>query len=87
MNAIQRKTNLHNIKNAVDPYQIMNNLRRQVLAKEEQLVKAEQVNKSFEKMIQLVDILAQVDSFLTDRTRAMIKKLAMLADADIENTE
>lgn len=31
-------------------------------------------------MIELVNILGQVDTFLTDRTKALAKKLAMLTE-------
>ncbi|KAJ8921118.1 hypothetical protein NQ315_013588 [Exocentrus adspersus] len=84
-NIIQRKL-LHpyTLKPMPDPYELLDNLRKQVLVKEEQLIKTEQINKNFEKMIELVNILGQVDSFLTDKTRTMIKKLAILTDADVK---
>ncbi|KAJ8933759.1 hypothetical protein NQ314_013792 [Rhamnusium bicolor] len=81
-NSIKRKVDLYNLKNAANPFQLVDTLKKQVQAKEDELVKAEQINKNFERMIQLVNILGQVDSFLTERTRSMIRKLAMLADAD-----
>ncbi|XP_023016557.2 uncharacterized protein isoform X1 [Leptinotarsa decemlineata] len=81
-NSIKKTSDLYNLKSATTPYQLIETLRKQVLAKEDELVKAEQINQSFERMIQLVNILGQVDSFLTDRTKTMIKKIAMLADAD-----
>lgn len=59
---------------------LIESLRHQIKTKEEELHKAEKTNKNFERMIQLVNILGQVDSFLTDRTKTMIKKLAVLAD-------
>lgn len=42
----------------------------------------EQINKNFERMIQLVNIMGQVNTFLASRSRSVIKKIAMLADAD-----
>ncbi|CAH1110224.1 unnamed protein product [Psylliodes chrysocephalus] len=71
-----------NLETAQTPYQLIETLRKQVLDKENELKKAEEINKNFEKMIQLVNILGQVDSFLTDRTKTIIKKIAMLTDAD-----
>ncbi|CAG9855015.1 unnamed protein product [Phyllotreta striolata] len=79
-NSIRRSD--FDLKTAQTPYQLIESLRKQVLEKENELKKAEEINKNFEKMIQLVNILGQVDSFLTERTRAMIQKLAMLTGAD-----
>ncbi|CAH0548969.1 unnamed protein product [Brassicogethes aeneus] len=67
--------------------QLIESLRHQISTKEEELQKAEKVNKNFERMIQLVNILGQVDSFLTDRTKNMIKKLAVLAEDKTANIE
>ncbi|XP_050500685.1 uncharacterized protein LOC126880675 [Diabrotica virgifera virgifera] len=64
------------------PHQLIESLKEEVLQKEKELKKAEEVNKSFEKMLQLLNILGQVDLFLTDRTKDMIKKLAILIEAD-----
>ncbi|XP_056648751.1 uncharacterized protein LOC130900494 [Diorhabda carinulata] len=79
-----KKYSLNNmsLKNSQTPYELIENLRKQVLAKEKELKKAEEINRNFEKMLQLVNILGQVDSFLTDRTKVLIKKIAMLVDAD-----
>lgn len=60
----------------------MDTLKKQVQQKEEELNKIEQVNKNFERMIQLVNIMRQVNNFLASRSRSVIKKITMLADAD-----
>lgn len=62
----------------------MNNLHRQIKAKEEELQNAETINRNFERMIQLVNILGQVDNFLTERTKTVIKKLALLVEDEDE---
>lgn len=61
---------------------IIDDLKKQIRMKEAELENAEKVNKNFEKMLQLVNILGQVDNFLADRMKTMIKKLAVLADDD-----
>lgn len=66
---------------------LIESLRRQIRTKEEELQQAEKINKNFERMIQLVNILGQVDSFLTDRTKVMIKKLAVLAEDEEEHNK
>lgn len=43
--------------------------------------RAQKLKSGFEKMIQLVNILGQVDSFLTDRTRSVVRRLSHLADS------
>ncbi|XP_044763620.1 uncharacterized protein LOC123320380 [Coccinella septempunctata] len=68
--------------------QLLEMLKTQIKAKEEELKKAEAINKNFEKMIQLVSILGQIDTFLTERTRALIRKMAILTedeDADLQH--
>ncbi|XP_050311918.1 uncharacterized protein LOC126747379 [Anthonomus grandis grandis] len=77
-NNINRSPNVYNSK--TDPASIIESLRKQIQTKEEELERAEKTNKNFENMIQLVNILGQVDTFLTDRTRALVKKLAMLTE-------
>lgn len=47
-----------------------------------ELGRAERLNRSFEKLIQFVNIVAQVDSYLTDKARGAIRKLARLYDGD-----
>lgn len=81
-NSIFRKQDLYDIRNAASPYDLVNTLRKQVQEKEEKLTQMEEVNKNFEKMIQLVSIMGQVNNFLSSRSRSVIKKIAMLADAD-----
>ncbi|XP_017772982.1 PREDICTED: uncharacterized protein LOC108560065 [Nicrophorus vespilloides] len=61
-------------------WNVIKKLREQIKMKEAELENAEKINKNFERMIQLVNIMGQVDTFLTDRTRMVLKKLAMLAD-------
>ncbi|XP_076255834.1 uncharacterized protein LOC143193489 [Rhynchophorus ferrugineus] len=76
-NTISRRTNSLTRNN---PSGIIDSLRKQIEYKENELQRAENVNKNFEKMMELVNILGQVDTFLTDRTRAIIKKLAVLTE-------
>ncbi|XP_030762873.1 uncharacterized protein LOC115887553 [Sitophilus oryzae] len=76
-NSITRKSNSLPKSN---PVAIIDSLRRQIEYKEKELQRAEKANKNFEKMMELVNILGQVDTFLTDRTRAIIKKLAVLTE-------
>ncbi|XP_060533888.1 uncharacterized protein LOC132706531 [Cylas formicarius] len=68
------------MRKASNPVNLVESLRRQIEYKEQELERAEKVNKNFEKMIELVNVLGQVDTFLTDRTRAIIKKLAILTE-------
>lgn len=81
-NTIRRKLEQFNIKNTQDPYRMVEALKKEVLAIEKELKQAEEVNKNVERIIPLVSTLGLVDSFLIDRTKTMIKKIAMLADAD-----
>ncbi|KAK9874260.1 hypothetical protein WA026_002613 [Henosepilachna vigintioctopunctata] len=67
--------------------QLLESLKKQIKAKEEELKKAETINKNFEKMIQLVSVLGQIDTFLTERSRALIRKMAILAEDDDEVLE
>ncbi|EFA05340.1 uncharacterized protein LOC103313367 [Tribolium castaneum] len=59
---------------------LLNTLHRQIKAKEAEMQNAETINRNFERMIQLVNILGQVDNFLTERTKNVIKKLALLVE-------
>ncbi|XP_044740368.1 uncharacterized protein LOC123301604 [Chrysoperla carnea] len=43
--------------------------------------RAQKLKSGFEKMIQLVNVLGQVDSFLSDRTRSVVRRLSMLAES------
>lgn len=81
-NTIFRKQDLYEIRNAATPYELVDTLKKQVQQKEEEMNKVEQINKNFERMIQLVNIMGQVNNFLASRSRSVIKKIAMLADAD-----
>lgn len=81
-NSIFRRQDLHDIRNAATPYELVDALKKQVQQKEDELNKMEQINKNFERMIQLVNIMGQVNNFLASRSRSVIKKIAMLADAD-----
>lgn len=58
----------------------MENLQNQIAMKEQELKNAEEINRNFERIIQLVNILGQVDTFLSERTKAIIKKLSLLVD-------
>ncbi|RZB38787.1 hypothetical protein BDFB_009981, partial [Asbolus verrucosus] len=73
------------VKAKINAHHLMNNLHNQIKAKEEEMKNAEMINRNFERMIQLVNILGQVDSFLTERTKAVIKKLALLVDDERSN--
>ncbi|KAK4878326.1 hypothetical protein RN001_010832 [Aquatica leii] len=44
--------------------------------------KAERLNRNFERMLQLVNILGQVDNFLSERVKLLLRKLALLAEDD-----
>ncbi|KAF5286486.1 hypothetical protein FQR65_LT12569 [Abscondita terminalis] len=45
--------------------------------------KAERLNRNFQRMLQLVNILGQVDNFLTERVKLLLRKLALLAEDDV----
>ncbi|XP_011503389.1 PREDICTED: uncharacterized protein LOC105366588 [Ceratosolen solmsi marchali] len=47
-----------------------------------EIQKSEKINRGFEKMIQLVSVLGQVDSFITDRTKSLVRKLNAVYDVD-----
>ncbi|XP_046739142.1 uncharacterized protein LOC124407232 isoform X2 [Diprion similis] len=49
---------------------------------ETELERAERVNKGFERMIQMVNILGQVDNFISDRTKNVVRKLNAMYDVD-----
>ncbi|XP_046474969.1 uncharacterized protein [Neodiprion pinetum] len=49
---------------------------------ETELERAERVNKGFERMIQMVNILGQVDNFISDRTKNVVRKLNAMYDID-----
>jgi hypothetical protein len=47
-----------------------------------QFARAERLSKAFKWLIQFVNIVGQVDSYLTDRTRSVIRTVARLYDGD-----
>ncbi|XP_012278259.1 uncharacterized protein LOC105698522 [Orussus abietinus] len=49
---------------------------------ETELERAERINRNFEKMIQFVNVLGQVDSFISDRTRSIVRKWNALYEVD-----
>ena len=49
---------------------------------ETDLEKTERINKGFERVIQFMNVLGQVDSFLTDRTKNFIRKLNAAYEVD-----
>lgn len=55
-------------------------LQQQLRNQEDDILRTERINKNFERLIRLVNILGQVDTFLSDRTRTILKKLAMLSE-------
>nr|CAI5862020.1 unnamed protein product [Callosobruchus analis] len=83
-NSIVRKS--ERINNNLTPYQLVEGLRKQIQVKDEELEKAEQLNKSFEKLAQLISLLGQIDSFLTEKTKSLIKKIAVMADDNEKET-
>ncbi|XP_036149161.1 uncharacterized protein LOC105830645 isoform X2 [Monomorium pharaonis] len=44
--------------------------------------KSEKINRGFEKMIELVNVLGQMDNFVYDRTKNIIRKLNAIYDMD-----
>ncbi|XP_015113749.1 uncharacterized protein LOC107038913 [Diachasma alloeum] len=50
--------------------------------RETSLERTEKLNRGFQKMIQVVNVLGQVDSFLTDRAKTVVRKLNAIYDAD-----
>ncbi|KAL3270930.1 hypothetical protein HHI36_021436 [Cryptolaemus montrouzieri] len=67
--------------------QLLETLKKQIKTKEDELKKADTINKHFEKMLQLVTIMGQIDTFLTERTRALIRKMAILAEDEEADNE
>lgn len=49
---------------------------------ETELERAERVNRGFERMIQMVNVFGQVDNFISDRTKSVIRKLNAMYDID-----
>ncbi|KAJ8678490.1 hypothetical protein QAD02_014277 [Eretmocerus hayati] len=47
-----------------------------------ELERSEKMNRRFERMIQLVNVLGQIDSFITDRTKSLVKKLNAAYEVD-----
>lgn len=45
--------------------------------------KAAMYNKSFEKLIELVNIIGQLDNYIEERVRTVLKKLSMFAEDDV----
>lgn len=63
------------------------NLQQIARTQDPEVERAEKLNKGFEKVIQFVNIMGQVDSFLTDRTKAVMRRLAYLADPNAEEDD
>ncbi|XP_024939878.1 uncharacterized protein LOC107266794 [Cephus cinctus] len=49
---------------------------------ETEVERADRINKGFERMIQFVNVLGQVDSFISDRTKNVVKKLNAMYEVD-----
>lgn len=62
-----------------EKYELIQTLKQQIKSEEEQLEKEERMNKNFERLMQFVNFLGQIDTFLSERTKNVIKKLALLA--------
>lgn len=52
------------------------------LKNESSAEKNERINRGLQKVMQFVGVMGQVDSYLTDQTRTLIKKLALLCEYD-----
>lgn len=65
-------------------YDLIENLKQQIKTQEDELRKEEVMNKNFERLLQLISILGQIDTFLSERTRSVIKKLAALTREEEE---
>ncbi|KAK9703063.1 hypothetical protein QE152_g29555 [Popillia japonica] len=69
---------------------IIETLRKELKEKEEKLdkelkekeEKLENVNRGFERMIQLMNIFNQIDHFLSEKAKKMAKTLVVLVDDD-----
>lgn len=48
----------------------------------EEIARAERANRAFERLIQFVNIVGQVDSYITERARSFVRKIALLVDDD-----
>ncbi|KYN41459.1 hypothetical protein ALC56_04140, partial [Trachymyrmex septentrionalis] len=63
-------------------------LSRNLLKKESQFQtisdvdRSEKINRGFEKIIELVNVLGQMDNFVYDRTKNFIRKLNAMYDMD-----
>lgn len=44
--------------------------------------RSERINRGFEKMIEFVNVLGQMDNFVYDRTKNIIRKLNAIYDLD-----
>jgi len=44
--------------------------------------RSERINRGFEKIIELVNVLGQMDNFVYDRTKNFIRKLNTIYDMD-----
>lgn len=44
--------------------------------------RSDRLNRRFEKLIRLVNVLGQVDSFFSDRTRNLVRKLNAIYEVD-----
>lgn len=49
--------------------------------------KAEKANEAFEKLLQFMTIMGQVDTYLSERTHSAIRKLAKLAEESSEEED
>lgn len=65
-------------------YDLLENLRQQIRNEERELQKEEKINKNFERLVEFVNLLGQIDSFLSARTKNIIKKLAVLTREEEE---
>lgn len=65
-----------------DKHDLIESLRQQIQNEEKELEKEEKMNKNFERLVQFVNFLGQVDAFLSERTKNVIKKLAKLTRED-----
>lgn len=65
-----------------DKYELIKDLREQIKTQEDELEKAEKMNRNFERLVQFVEFLGRVDTLLSEKTKNVIKKLAVLTQEE-----
>lgn len=75
---------INDVDTGKNKYDLIQNLKQQIKNEEDELEKEEKMNKNFERLVQFVNLLGQIDSFLSERTKNVIKKLAALTREEEE---